>query len=81
MGHEDRFLRYLNSAWRRCYFGYYPYWKKGERTIKAPISVHDLATAVMHAFRTKHVRDSALGAWAEIATLFDFCGELMIWTL
>jgi len=54
MGHEDRFLRYLNSAWRRCYFGYYPYWKKGERTIKAPISVHDLATAVMHAFRTKH---------------------------
>lgn len=54
-GHDDRWLRYLCSAWRRCHFGYFPYWKKGEQTIKAPISVHDIATAVMHAFKSKHI--------------------------
>jgi len=55
MGHEDRFLRYLNSTWRRSVWGYFALWKKGERTVKAPISVHDIATAVMHAFKSKHI--------------------------
>ena len=55
MGHDDRYLRYLNSNWRRCFWGYFPYWKKGEKTVKAPISVHDIATAVMTAFHAKHV--------------------------
>jgi len=54
IGHDDHYLRYLCSGWRRCYFGYFPYWKKGEQTIKAPVSIHDIATAVMHAFRSKH---------------------------
>jgi len=55
IGHEDRYLRYLNSNWRRSFWGYFPYWQKGEKTVKAPVSVHDIATAVMHAFRSKHI--------------------------
>lgn len=55
IGAEDRYLRYLNSGWRRSRLGSYPYWEKGEKTVKAPISVHDVATAVMHAFRSKHI--------------------------
>lgn len=55
IGHDDTYIRYLCSAWRRCYFGTFPYWKKGEQTIKAPISVHDIATAVIHSFRSKHI--------------------------
>jgi len=53
-GAEDRFSQLLCSHWRRSVYGVFPYWKKGEQTIKAPISVHDIATAVMHAYNSKH---------------------------
>jgi len=54
-GHDDRWLRYFCSPWRRSRFGSFPFWKRGEQTIKAPISVHDIATAVMYAFHNKHI--------------------------
>jgi len=54
MGHDDRFLRYLNNKWRRSYWNAFPFWRKGEQTIKAPVSVHDIASAVMFAFKNKH---------------------------
>ncbi|XP_046394030.1 NADH dehydrogenase [ubiquinone] 1 alpha subcomplex subunit 9, mitochondrial [Ischnura elegans] len=47
-GHEDRFLRYYNHVWRRTY-RYLPLWKKGEETIKQPLAVSDLSTAIYNA--------------------------------
>jgi len=55
MGHEDRFLRYYNTNWRRSIFNVVPLYKKGIETVKAPIAVADIATAVMHAFKSKHI--------------------------
>lgn len=44
-GQEDRFLRYYSHIWRRQFRGM-PLWYKGERTIKQPVFVSDVAQAI-----------------------------------
>lgn len=46
-GQEDRFLRYYAHIWRRQ-FRSMPLWHKGEKTIKQPVFVSDLAQAIVN---------------------------------
>ncbi|XP_055383590.1 NADH dehydrogenase [ubiquinone] 1 alpha subcomplex subunit 9, mitochondrial [Condylostylus longicornis] len=46
-GQEDRFLRYYAHIWRRQLRGM-PLWYKGERTIKQPVCVSDVAQAIVN---------------------------------
>ena len=46
-GQEDRFLRYYAHIWRRQFRGM-PLWYKGERTIKQPVFVSDVAQAIVN---------------------------------
>lgn len=46
-GQEDRFLRYYAHIWRRQ-FRAMPLWYKGERTIKQPVYVSDVAQAIVN---------------------------------
>lgn len=45
-GQEDRFLRYYSHVWRRS-FRIMPLWRKGELTIKQPVFVSDVASAIV----------------------------------
>ncbi|XP_017862493.1 PREDICTED: NADH dehydrogenase [ubiquinone] 1 alpha subcomplex subunit 9, mitochondrial [Drosophila arizonae] len=47
-GSEDRFLRYYAHIWRRQ-FRSMPLWYKGERTVKQPVYVSDVAQAIVNA--------------------------------
>ncbi|XP_022212744.2 NADH dehydrogenase [ubiquinone] 1 alpha subcomplex subunit 9, mitochondrial [Drosophila obscura] len=47
-GSEDRFLRYYAHIWRRQ-FRSMPLWHKGERTVKQPVYVTDVAQAIINA--------------------------------
>ncbi|XP_023180136.2 NADH dehydrogenase [ubiquinone] 1 alpha subcomplex subunit 9, mitochondrial [Drosophila hydei] len=47
-GSEDRFLRYYAHIWRRQ-FRSMPLWHKGERTVKQPVFVSDVAQAIVNA--------------------------------
>lgn len=49
-GQEDRFLRYYSHMWRRQ-MRYMPLWYKGERTVKQPVFVSDVAQAIINAIR------------------------------
>lgn len=49
-GQEDRFLRYYAHLWRRQ-FRSVPLWHKGERTVKQPVAVSDVAQAIVNAAR------------------------------
>lgn len=49
-GQEDRFLRYYANAWRRT-FSSIALWHRGERTIKQPVAVSDVAQAIVNAAR------------------------------
>lgn len=49
-GQEDRFLRYYAHIWRRQFHSM-PLWYKGEKTIKQPVFVSDLAQAIVNATR------------------------------
>lgn len=44
-GQEDRFVRYYAHIWRRQ-FRAMPLWYKGEKTIKQPVYVSDVAQAI-----------------------------------
>lgn len=46
-GSEDRFLRYYAHVWRRQ-FRSMPLWYKGERTVKQPVYVTDVAQAIVN---------------------------------
>lgn len=46
-GSEDRFLRYYAHIWRRQ-FRAFPLWHKGERTVKQPVYVSDIAQAILN---------------------------------
>uniref|UniRef100_A0A1L8EE22 NADH dehydrogenase [ubiquinone] 1 alpha subcomplex subunit 9, mitochondrial n=1 Tax=Haematobia irritans TaxID=7368 RepID=A0A1L8EE22_HAEIR len=46
-GSEDRFLRYYAHIWRRQ-FRSVPLWHKGERTVKQPVYVSDVAQAILN---------------------------------
>lgn len=46
-GSEDRFLRYYAHIWRRQ-FRSMPLWHKGERTVKQPVYVSDVAQAILN---------------------------------
>lgn len=47
-GQEDRFLRYYAGVLRRQ-MRFVPLWHKGERTIKQPVAVYDIAQAIVNA--------------------------------
>ena len=49
-GSEDRFLRYYAHIWRRQ-FRAMPLWYKGERTVKQPVFVSDVAQAIMNCIK------------------------------
>lgn len=49
-GQEDRFLRYYAHIWRRQ-FRSMPLWHKGEKTIKQPVYVSDIAQGIINAIR------------------------------
>ncbi|ALC45116.1 CG6020 [Drosophila busckii] len=49
-GSEDRFLRYYAHIWRRQ-FRSMPLWHKGERTVKQPVFVSDVAQAIVNAIK------------------------------
>ncbi|KAJ8952630.1 hypothetical protein NQ314_007489 [Rhamnusium bicolor] len=49
-GQEDRFLRYYVHSWRRQ-VNYMPLWHKGERTIKQPVYVSDVAAGIVAAIK------------------------------
>uniref|UniRef100_U5EV20 NADH dehydrogenase [ubiquinone] 1 alpha subcomplex subunit 9, mitochondrial n=1 Tax=Corethrella appendiculata TaxID=1370023 RepID=U5EV20_9DIPT len=49
-GQEDRFLRYYAHIWRRQ-FRAMPLWYAGERTIKQPVSVSDVAQGIVNAIK------------------------------
>ncbi|KAM7358085.1 NADH:ubiquinone oxidoreductase subunit 39 [Cochliomyia hominivorax] len=46
-GSEDRFLRYYAHIWRRQ-FRSMPLWYKGERTVKQPVYVSDVAQGILN---------------------------------
>lgn len=49
-GQEDRFIRYYAHFFRRS-FQWLPLWYRGERTIKQPVYVADVAQGVVNALR------------------------------
>uniref|UniRef100_A0A0P5AKQ8 NADH dehydrogenase [ubiquinone] 1 alpha subcomplex subunit 9, mitochondrial n=1 Tax=Daphnia magna TaxID=35525 RepID=A0A0P5AKQ8_9CRUS len=49
-GSEDRFMTYYAAFWRRQGSGM-PLWKKGEKTVKQPVFVSDLAQGILNAAR------------------------------
>jgi len=49
-GQADRFLRYYVHFWRRNFFDM-PMWEKGEKTIKQPVFLSDVATGVINALK------------------------------
>jgi len=49
-GSEDRFLRYYAHIWRRQ-FRSMPLWQKGEKTIKQPVYVSDVAQGIINCAR------------------------------
>ncbi len=49
-GQGDRFLRYYAQWWRRNIYTM-PLWEKGEKTIKQPVYISDVATGVMNALK------------------------------
>jgi NADH dehydrogenase (ubiquinone) 1 alpha subcomplex subunit 9 len=49
-GQEDRFMRYYAHFWRRT-FQWMPLWHRGEKTIKQPVYVSDVAQGVINALR------------------------------
>jgi NADH dehydrogenase (ubiquinone) 1 alpha subcomplex subunit 9 len=49
-GQEDRFMRYYAHFWRRS-FQWLPLWHRGEKTIKQPVFIGDVAQAVLNALK------------------------------
>uniref|UniRef100_A0A6M2DIT6 NADH dehydrogenase [ubiquinone] 1 alpha subcomplex subunit 9, mitochondrial n=1 Tax=Xenopsylla cheopis TaxID=163159 RepID=A0A6M2DIT6_XENCH len=49
-GSEDRFIRYYAHPWRR-HFHYMPIWDNGEKAIKQPVYVSDVAQGIVNAIR------------------------------
>jgi len=49
-GQEDRFCRYYAHFWRRM-FNEVPLWHKGEKTVKQPVYVSDVAQGIINAIR------------------------------
>ncbi|CRK92632.1 CLUMA_CG006167, isoform A [Clunio marinus] len=49
-GQEDRFLRYYAHVWRRM-FRFMPLWYNGERTVKQPVFVSDVASGIVNAIK------------------------------
>lgn len=47
-GQEDRFLRYYAHVWRRQLRAM-PLWNKGEKTVKQPVYVSDVAQGILNA--------------------------------
>lgn len=74
-GQEDRFLRYYASVMRRQ-FRSMPLWHKGERTIKQPVAVSDVAQAIVNAAKDP---DSAGKIYQAVGPRRYLLSELVDW--
>lgn len=74
-GQEDRFLRYYAHVWRRQ-FRSMPLWYKGERTIKQPVAVSDVAQAIVNAAKDP---DSAGKVYQAVGPRRYLLSELVDW--
>lgn len=74
-GQEDRFLRYYASVWRRQ-FRSMPLWHKGERTIKQPVAVSDVAQAIVNAAKDA---DAAGKVYQAVGPRRYLLSELVDW--
>lgn len=74
-GQEDRFLRLYAHVWRRQ-FRAMPLWHKGERTIKQPVHVSDVAQAIVNAAREP---DSAGKVYQAVGPRRYLLSELVDW--
>jgi len=74
-GQEDRFLRYYAHVWRRQFRGM-PLWYKGERTIKQPVAVSDVAQAIVNAAKDP---DTAGKVYQAVGPRRYLLSELVDW--
>ncbi|KAG8221842.1 hypothetical protein J437_LFUL003218, partial [Ladona fulva] len=74
-GQEDRFLRYYAHIYRRT-LRYMPLWERGENTIKQPVFVSDLATAIVNAIQD---RDAVGQVYQAVGPKRYQLGELVDW--
>lgn len=74
-GQEDRFLRFYAHLWRRQ-FRSMPLWYKGERTIKQPVAVSDVAQAIVNAAKDP---DSAGKVYQAVGPRRYLLSELVDW--
>lgn len=74
-GQEDRFLRYYAHVWRRQ-FRSMPLWHKGEKTIKQPVAVSDVAQAILNAAKDP---DSAGKIYQAVGPRRYLLSELVDW--
>lgn len=74
-GQEDRFLRYYAHVWRRQ-FRSMPLWYRGERTIKQPVAVSDVAQAIVNAAKDP---DSAGKVYQAVGPRRYLLSELVDW--
>uniref|UniRef100_A0A1Y1KG50 NADH dehydrogenase [ubiquinone] 1 alpha subcomplex subunit 9, mitochondrial n=1 Tax=Photinus pyralis TaxID=7054 RepID=A0A1Y1KG50_PHOPY len=74
-GQEDRFLRYYIHNWRRQVH-YMPLWENGEKTIKQPLFVSDLAAGIVNAIKDP---DSAGKIYQAVGPKRYLLSELVDW--
>lgn len=74
-GQEDRFLRYYIHNWRRQ-LHYMPLWENGEKTIKQPLFVSDLASGIVNAIKDP---DSAGKIYQAVGPKRYLLSELVDW--
>ncbi|CAL8147024.1 unnamed protein product [Orchesella dallaii] len=74
-GQEDRFVKYYAHHWRR-FFQWVPLWYRGERTIKQPVYVSDVAQGVINAI---YDQDTAGQTYDIIGPNRYQLGELVDW--
>ncbi|ODM92538.1 NADH dehydrogenase [ubiquinone] 1 alpha subcomplex subunit 9, mitochondrial [Orchesella cincta] len=74
-GQEDRFVRYYAHHWRR-FFQWLPLWYRGERTVKQPVYVRDVAQGVINAI---YDPDTAGQTFDVIGPKRYQLGELVDW--
>ncbi|ODM93835.1 NADH dehydrogenase [ubiquinone] 1 alpha subcomplex subunit 9, mitochondrial [Orchesella cincta] len=74
-GQEDRFVKYYAHHWRR-FFQWVPLWHRGEKTIKQPVYVSDVAQGVINAIKDP---DTAGQTYDLIGPKRYQLGELVDW--
>lgn len=74
-GREDHFLRYYSHVWRRQLRGM-PLWDNGEKTVKQPVHVSDVAQAIVNAAKDP---DTAGQIYQAVGPRRYLLSDLMDW--